>query len=188
MAYVRVPETDESYSDLDSARAFLKSIGIDYGTWKSEHELSESPDEAEILEAYRQEIETLKQEGGYVTADVIAVTPETPGLDAMLEKFAREHWHDEDEVRFVIEGNGVFHIHPKGGKVVAIEVEVGDFIRVPKGTLHWFNLCSDKTIKCIRLFQDPSGWTPHYSESGMDESFMQVCMGPSFIPPSRINL
>jgi len=67
----------------------------------------------------------MKARGGYVTADVIDVNPETPGLEAMLSKFSREHWHDEDEVRFIISGNGLFHIRPKS-TVVAIEVEAGD--------------------------------------------------------------
>ena len=32
----------------------------------------------------------------------------------MLNRFNSEHWHDEDEVRFIIEGRGLFHIHPAG--------------------------------------------------------------------------
>src|SRR5688500_19112385 len=44
----------------------------------------------------------------------------------MLAKFDREHWHDEDEVRFIISGSGLFHIHGQGREVVAIEVKAGD--------------------------------------------------------------
>ena len=55
------------------------------------------------------------------------MSQDTPGLDAMLAKFSREHWHDEDEVRFILAGHGVFHIHPVTAEpVVAIEVEAGD--------------------------------------------------------------
>jgi 1,2-dihydroxy-3-keto-5-methylthiopentene dioxygenase len=50
--------------------------------------------------------EELKRRGGYVTADVIDASPETPNLKVMLAKFNREHWHDEDEVRFIIHGPG----------------------------------------------------------------------------------
>jgi ARD/ARD' family len=50
---------------------------------------------------------------------VIDVTPETPNLEAMLAKFRREHWHDEDEVRFIIRGRGLFHIHPRQGPLTA---------------------------------------------------------------------
>jgi len=59
--------------------------------------------------------------------------------------------------------------------VLAIEVEAGDLIRVPRGTLHWFNLCGDRRIRAIRLFQDTAGWTPNYTESRVDENFLPVC-------------
>ena len=59
-------------------------------------------------------IDDLKARGGYVTADVIDVSPATPGLDAMLARFNTEHWHDEDEVRLIVEGRGLFHVHPPG--------------------------------------------------------------------------
>jgi 1,2-dihydroxy-3-keto-5-methylthiopentene dioxygenase len=113
---------------------------------------------------------------------VIDVSPETPGLEAMLAKFSREHRHDEDEVRFVIDGRGLFHIHTEAGPVVAIEVEAGDMLRVPRGTRHWFNLCADRHIRAIRLFQDAAGWTPRYTESGADANYMPVCLGPFHLP------
>jgi hypothetical protein len=100
----------------------------------------------------------------------------------MLNKFSSEHWHDEDEVRFIVEGRGLFHIHPQDGAVFAIEVEAGDLIRVPRGTHHWFDLCADRRIRAIRLFQDASGWTPHYTQSGVDRNFQPVCFGPSYFP------
>ena len=124
-------------------------------------------------------------ESSHVTADVIDVKPETPNLDIMLAKFSREHFHDEDEVRFIIEGRGLFHIHPRVGPVFAIEVEAGDLIRVPRGTHHWFDLCADKTIRAIRLFQDTSGWTPHYTETGEETKFQPLCFGPSYIAAQR---
>ena len=91
-----------------------------------------------------------------------------------------------DEVRLIVEGRGVFHIHATTGPVFALEVEAGDLIRVPKGTHHWFDLCGDRRIRAIRLFQDKSGWTPHYTESGVDKGFEPVCFGPSYIPPARV--
>jgi 1,2-dihydroxy-3-keto-5-methylthiopentene dioxygenase len=100
----------------------------------------------------------------------------------MLTRFKSEHWHDEDEVRFIIDGRGLFHIHPKSEPVVAIEVEAGDLISVPRRVHHWFNLCSDLRIRAIRLFQDPAGWTPHYTESGKDTSYQPLCLGPVYIP------
>ena len=116
---------------------------------------------------------------------MINVNPETPGLDQMLAKFDKEHLHTEDEVRFTVKGSGVFHINPQTSPVFAVTVESGDLISVPKGTHHWFNLCSDKTIRCIRLFEDATGWTPHYMEEPVHENFSPLCLGPSYLEGSQ---
>ncbi len=182
MATVKIPDENKTFVDPSETQRYLARIGIDTERWEPSHPVAENAPEEEILDAYSEEIERLKASGGYVTADVIDVNPSTPGLDAMLDKFNREHWHDEDEVRFVIQGRGLFHIRPKDGPVVAIEVEAGDLLRVPRGTWHWFDLCAEREIRCIRLFQDPSGWTPNYTKSGVDRNFEPICLGPSFKP------
>src|SRR5579859_297340 len=182
MATLNIPDEKRTLSEFEEVRAHLASIGIDYERWKPAHEVTEGASPAEILAAYAPEIERLKADGGYVTADVIDVMPTTPGLDAMLNRFNTEHWHDEDEVRFIIEGRGLFHIHPRDGQVVSITVEAGDLLRVPRGTWHWFDLCQEKRIRAIRLFQDTAGWTPHYTASGTDRQYDPVCFGPSYFP------
>ncbi|HEY7186602.1 MAG TPA: cupin domain-containing protein [Vicinamibacterales bacterium] len=182
MAIVKIPATNTTHHTAEDVTAFLAAHGIEYQRWTPEHPVAaDAPPEA-VLAAYSREIDALKTRGGYVTADVIDVKPETPNLDMMLAKFSREHWHDEDEVRFIIEGRGLFHVHPKDADVFAIEVEAGDLIRVPRGTHHWFDLCADRRIRAIRLFQDTSGWTPHYTDSGVDAGFQPICFGPSYVP------
>lgn len=184
MAILRIPDEDREIRDPEEVTAYLASIGIDYERWEPERPVAADAPAEDILAAYEPEIERLKEEGGYATADVIDIHPDTPDLQAMLDKFNIEHWHDEDEVRFVIEGRGVFHIHPDDGPVVGVEVHPGDLLRVPRGTHHWFDLCSDRRIRAIRLFQDPSGWTPHYTDSGVDGGYEPICLGPSYLPPS----
>jgi 1,2-dihydroxy-3-keto-5-methylthiopentene dioxygenase len=181
MAIVRVPAADAVISDADAVTNFLAAYNIEYERWKPDHYVGADATPEMVLAAYAREVEPLMARGGYRTADVIDVRPETPNLDAMLAKFSREHWHDEDEVRFIIEGRGLFHIHPPSGPVFAIEVEAGDLIRVPRGTHHWFDLCADRRIRAIRLFQDQSGWTPHYTDTGVDQGFQPVCFGPSYV-------
>jgi 1,2-dihydroxy-3-keto-5-methylthiopentene dioxygenase len=182
MAVVRVPEEQRVVDAEAAVTAFLAVHGIDYERWAPSHPVAADAPAPEVLAAYAALIDRLKARGGYVTADVIDVKRDTPGLDAMLAKFSREHWHDEDEVRFILEGTGVFHIHPRTGPVFAIEVTAGDLIRVPRGTWHWFDLCADRRIRAIRLFQDPAGWTPQYTESGVDRGFEPVCLGPAHLP------
>jgi 1,2-dihydroxy-3-keto-5-methylthiopentene dioxygenase len=182
MAVVRIPDENRTLTGFDEVRDYLAGVGIDYERWKTDAALAANATSDEILEAYSPEIDRLREIGGYTTADVIDVSSSTPGLDAMLAKFNSEHWHDEDEVRFIIAGRGIFHIHPKNGPVLAIEVGEGDLIRVPRGTHHWFDLCGDRRIRAIRLFQDMSGWVPHYTQSGVDRGYEPVCMGPAYIP------
>jgi 1,2-dihydroxy-3-keto-5-methylthiopentene dioxygenase len=182
MAVVRFPDEGRTVTDEAAVRETLARVGIDYERWQPSHPVPDGAPAEAVLAAYASEIDRLKKSGGYVTADVIDVSPQTPNLDAMLAKFRKEHWHDEDEVRFILRGRGVFHIHPKDAPVMAIEVVPGDLLRVPRGTHHWFDLCSERDIRAIRLFQDVSGWTPRYTDTGVDGRYEPVCLGPSYIP------
>lgn len=177
MAVLTICDQNRTLTDEQEVRDYLAKLAIDYERWPTTERVAPDASPENVLEAYANEIEKLKATGGYVTADVIDVGPDTPGLEEMLARFDREHWHDEDEVRFIIAGRGLFHIHASTGDVLAIEVEAGDLIRVPRGTLHWFNLCDDRRIRAIRLFQDSAGWTPHYTDSRVDENFLPVCFG-----------
>ena len=186
MAVVRIPEEQRSISDDHAVGEYLATRGIDFERWApGDRGLTAGATADAILQGYADKIDALKAQGGYVTADVIDVNPATPNLDTMLARFSSEHWHDEDEVRLIVEGRGLFHIHPAdGGPVFAIEVEAGDLIRVPRGTPHWFDLCGDRRIRAIRLFQDVSGWTPHYTQSRVDKGFQPLCFGPQYFPPT----
>ena len=185
MATVTIPDEHRVVSGFDQVRDCLSTAGIQYERWKADIEIAPDAPADKILEAYSSEIDRLKRDGGYVTADVIDVRPDTHGLEAMLAKFKSEHWHDEDEVRFIIQGRGLFHVRPRQGPVLAIEVEQGDLIRVPRGTWHWFNLCSDRRIRAIRLFQDPAGWAPRYTDSQVDARYDPVCLGPQYFPAGQ---
>ena len=180
MATVRIPDEERSFSDPEAVRQCLAGIGIEYERWTPSQELSADSRAEEVLAAYSQEIDRLKAGGAYATADVIDVKPETPELEAMLAKFNREHWHDEDEVRFTVHGRGLYHVHPPNGPVIALEVTPGDMIRVPRGTLHWFDLCGEREIKAIRFFQDQAGWKPYYTESALEKQYQPLCFGPAY--------
>jgi len=173
MAEVTIPDKNLTLTDAEEIKNHLASIGIDYERWDvGGARVSPDASEEEILAAYRKEIEELKRTGGYVTADVINIVPTIENLETMLQKFRPEHWHDEDEVRFIVKGCGIFHIAPAGaGDVTAVKMTAGDLIRVPRGTRHWFDLDETRTVRAIRLFQDTTGWTPHYTESGREKNY-----------------
>jgi 1,2-dihydroxy-3-keto-5-methylthiopentene dioxygenase len=184
MACITVTDSGRRISDTRELAAFLAPYGIWYEKWDVESRLPNDASNDDILAAFDAEITKLKERGGYRTADVIAVSPATPGLDQMCAKFAMEHTHSEDEVRFTVQGRGLFHINPEGGPIFAITVESGDLINVPAGTRHWFNLCEDKTIRCIRLFLDPAGWSPLYVDDPVHEAHAPLCWGPAYLSSS----
>lgn len=185
MARVHIPDINRWIDNPAEITSFLAQYGIWYEKWPVEGRVGPDAADEEVLRAYAPEIERLKQRGGYQAVDVVQVTPQTPNLEAMLNKFNKEHTHSEDEVRFTVKGRGLFHIRPENGSVFAIEVEAGDLINVPAGTRHWFNLCEDRTIRCIRLFLDPSGWTPHYVANGVHDQYQPLCFGPAYLPHAR---
>ena len=184
MAIVTVPAEARRITDPAEIKTFLATNGIDYDVWPLADRVDPAAPSEKILAAYAPEIEELKRRGGFVTADVVDIYPDTPSLDVMLNKFNKEHTHTEDEVRFILQGRGVFHIHLVGRPVFGIEVWAGDMISVPLGTRHWFDLCTDRRIRAIRLFQDMSGWTPHYLEDGIHAGYEPLCFGPAWIQAS----
>ena len=180
MAYIRIPSADRVIEDVESIRSFLLPHGIHYDRWPVAGRIDRDASQEEILSAFAPEVEALKQSGGYITADVVNVTPEVPNLQEMLDKFNKEHRHAEDEVRFIVKGSGIFYINPEhGGPVFSIEIEEGDLINVPAGTKHWFDLCADRTIRAIRLFREKAGWTPIYTGDEIASGYQPLCFGPN---------
>ena len=113
-------------------------------------------------DAYQSRLDTLKRERSYIEQDVIELRPDTQNLDAICAKFVDEHLHTDDEVRFVLAGEGIFDIRDSDERWMRITVEAGDLIVVPKDRYHRFFLTDSKQIRCVRLFQDATGWVPHY--------------------------
>jgi 1,2-dihydroxy-3-keto-5-methylthiopentene dioxygenase len=109
-------------------------------------------------------INVLMGERGYVQQDEVALSPSTPNIEVICSKFVDEHFHDDDEVRFVLEGEGVFDIRSRDDRWMRVLVQPGDLIVVPAQRHHRFMLTDTKAIRCVRLFKDASGWVPHYRD------------------------
>ena len=113
-------------------------------------------------EKHREFLDQVKVDRGYVAEDTVTLTAKTTDLATLLAKFDREHSHSDDEVRYVLEGSGVFDIRSQDDRWMRVAVEAGDFIIVPKGRHHLFFMDSGRNIKAIRLFRDQAGWVPTY--------------------------
>ena len=112
--------------------------------------------------ASEQELARIRRERGYVEQDEVSLSNVTPNLDAICAKFDKEHNHTLDEVRFVVEGEGIFDVRDENDRWVHIEVEAGDLIIIPANMYHRFFLTSKKAIRCVRLFLNNEGWAPLY--------------------------
>ena len=170
MATLFIPDKRETLTDPDAIAAYLKPRGVWFEQWEAGEPLDEAADQEAVLRAYDHCLTPFMQAGGYQTADVICVNPDTPNLPEIREKFLREHTHAEDEIRFFVAGQGYFwfNFDKAGEPVVCVKCEAGDLLSVPAGYKHWFDLGEPAYVKAIRIFIDPAGWVPEYTDSGID--------------------
>ena len=170
MAILRYRQTKHVVSDQPGVEKTLGKVGVVYERWGTarlpanlaSRSLSDG-EKQQVLTAFDPDIARLKRERGYKTADVVTLYPDTPNLDVMLAKFDKKHLHTDDEVRFVVQGRGVFSLFPDGGgEPIDAELHPGDFITVPANYHHLFTLCDDRQITAIRIFLDPAGWVANY--------------------------
>jgi 1,2-dihydroxy-3-keto-5-methylthiopentene dioxygenase len=172
MAILRVPDTGTCITSEPAIRRFLHERGIVYDRWPADG-LSPDASDGAILAAYAARLEPFMKRGGYRAVDVVSVTRATPNVDAIRDKFLREHTHGEDEVRLFVQGEGLFwfHLERPGEEVFSLLCRTGDLISVPADTKHWFDLGDNPAVRAIRLFTDQAGWAPHYTNSGIDRRY-----------------
>lgn len=162
-----------AFEDIVAAAA---RSGVRFERWRADRALSEGATQGDVLAAYRERVERLQQECGFVKADVVRVTPETPNHPALREKFLEEHTHAEDEARFFVEGAGLFVIH-RAPSVICVLCEAGDLIDVPAGTPHWFDMGPRPRFTAIRLFTSPEGWVARFTGSDIARRFPRMGEG-----------
>lgn len=126
-----------------------------------------------MLDVYRREIDRLIDEEGYQSVDVVSMTPEHPQKQAAREKFLEEHSHSEDEVRFFVDGQGLFSLHI-GERIYEVLCTKGDLISVPANTPHWFDMGPNPNFTAIRLFNNPEGWVANFTGSDIAQRFNRL--------------
>lgn len=155
--------------DYAEIAAALAPHGVQLEKWEAGARLSADSSNDDVVAAYWGDIERLKAAGGYQSCDVIRVTPDHPDRVALRAKFLAEHVHDDDEVRFFVEGSGLFYIRA-GGVVHALECTAGDLILLPAGTVHWFDTGERPRFTAIRLFTTPEGWVARFTGDPIAEA------------------
>lgn len=156
------PDQGQRVEDSAEISRILAEAGIGFERWDAGRTLPAGADQEAILEVYGEHVARLKRERGFTTADVVRLTPDHPQRAEFREKFLDEHTHSEDEVRFFVEGSGLFCLHI-GDQVLGVHAEAGDLIAVPAGTRHWFDMGPAPHFAAIRLFTNTEGWVAHFT-------------------------
>ena len=175
MAILSIPEKNYSTSDPSEIREFFEARNLFFDQWTCDVIFNDSATQEEILAAYEKDLKPFMERGGYQTADVISINSLTENYDAIRAKFLAEHTHSEDEIRFFVDGKGLFWFNMENQPIFNLLCERGDLISVPAGTKHWFDAgVKNPFVKAIRIFIDMSGWVPEYTHSKVEENFSHI--------------
>jgi 1,2-dihydroxy-3-keto-5-methylthiopentene dioxygenase len=117
----------------------------------------------QVLVGVDRYFEQLKASQGYTCRDLVVLHADVPNLDVMLAKFDKIHTHADDEVRYIVDGEGIFGFVRPDGSQVELTVQAEEYINVPADTEHWFYLTAAKRIKAVRYFIGREGWVPEYT-------------------------
>jgi 1,2-dihydroxy-3-keto-5-methylthiopentene dioxygenase len=161
---------EKTLHSYDSMRDALAGIGVEFERWSATRQLDPLATQDEVIEAYREPIDKLMKKYGFKSVDVISIQADNPKKAEMRDKFLHEHTHDDFEVRFFVEGRGLFNIR-KNGKVYAMLCERGDLLSVPANTTHWFDMGPEPVLKAIRLFAIPEGWVARFTGDRIADRF-----------------
>ncbi|MDO5609739.1 MAG: acireductone dioxygenase [Pseudomonadota bacterium] len=148
----------------------LAQIGVRFEQWQASQPVKAGDSSEAIMAAYRTDIDALVAENGFNSVDVVSIAPDNPQREAMRAKFLDEHTHKEGEVRFFVDGSGLFSLHV-GDKVYEVLCEKGDLISVPDNTTHWFDMGAAPEFVAIRFFTNPDGWVGEFTGSDIAQRF-----------------
>jgi len=167
------PDSDsaarQEFVGFDNIRAKLAEAKIGYERWQADRPVSETATPEEVAVAYKASIDKILSQG-YKTFDVVALNPDSPNVGDARKKFLSEHTHGEDEVRFFVDGSGMFYIHSQGNVYMMLCTK-GDFINLPAGTTHWFDMGPKPFFKAIRVFNNPEGWVATFTGDTISDRF-----------------
>ncbi|KAI4255906.1 MAG: hypothetical protein L6R42_006502, partial [Xanthoria sp. 1 TBL-2021] len=118
------------------------------------------------------EVNNLAAERHYINKDVITKSPLAMGAayESNIQMFYQEHMHEDEEIRWILEGGGYFDVRDEEDRWVRIEVGSGDLVVLPAGCYHRFTVDEDNYIKALRLFQDQPKWAALYRGEETEKS------------------
>jgi 1,2-dihydroxy-3-keto-5-methylthiopentene dioxygenase len=157
------PEPLLSTSNAAQISAELKTRGIKFQRWPSKPELERGAMQEQILAAYASLISSVQKNEGYQAVDVMRVGGDQHNTTSLRQTFLQEHQHAEDEVRFFVEGCGLFSLHIND-EVLQVVCEANDWIAIPAGTRHWFDMGANPNYRVLRFFKNSAGWVATFTD------------------------
>jgi len=161
----------EQTTDPQNISVLLDEIKVRFEQWEATHPLSPSSTENEIKLAYQSGIERIMREDGFEFIDVLRMYPDHPKKVELRDKFLNEHTHDEPEVRFFVEGSGLFFFHV-GNRIYSVLCERRDLMSIPPNYPHWFDMGAEPFFTAIRFFTRTEGWIPHFTGDPIAKTFL----------------
>lgn len=162
--------TEAATSDFETIATKLAEQGVQFERWEASENLPDDAEQDALLKAYQNSIDKLKKTYEFKSVDVVALRPDNPQKVEFRQKFLAEHTHIDFELRFFVDGSGLFYLH-LGDRVYLVLCEKGDLISVPANTPHWFDMGENPNFKCIRLFTTEEGWLGFFTKSDIATRF-----------------
>lgn len=85
-------------------------------------------------------VDSLAAERGYRNRDEIKVSPQHMGeaYEGKVKSFFHEHLHEDEEIRYIRDGQGYFDVRSQDDEWVRVQLEKDDLLILPAGIYHRF--------------------------------------------------